>query len=47
MKIEIKIVGQVEDKNVKEVRGAVDKILTELFASFKFSWEMVKGADEK
>jgi hypothetical protein len=47
MKITINVVGQVEEKSVEKVRSEIDGILSKLFQSYKFNWEMIKGVDEK
>lgn len=43
MKIEIKIVGQVKDNEIKTVRGKIDTMLEKDFESYKFTWEVSKG----
>jgi len=46
MKVKIEINGLVEDKEINNVRGIIDKLLVDKFESFKFNWELVKGLEK-
>ena len=43
--VKISISGVIDPKDMKDIRGQIDKMLENHFLSFKFNWEINKGGE--